>query len=212
MTEQVFPGLTLKAGWALWAAHESKYDATSFNPNNTVLPSDLNNGGRFHPFLDKQRRPVATRYASVHPAGAFAETLLRRDNGDPHPDILRINSYVLTLFSLNRDLEFTDLADESMPPEIQQWLLEGREAYLYLRDLAGSLHALFPKRHGIRWTSKQIGIEGFDSFVLFGDRCQQDDMVVLEQYPLTTGEGLRYLRGAAKLQSGVLPQSLLPSN
>lgn len=202
------PTETWKTPRCIYRVCRQSYPATSFNPNTQADLNDPENGGRFHPFLDKKGVKVPTLYAADHPNGAFAETIMRGDSPERAISITTIERSQFAYLYLDHDLTLVDLSSIDNP-KLKRWLKNGTNAYLALRKLAANIHKQQPDAHGLLWESKQLNAPGMMCMVLFGDRVDSGGITLIDDGPLSDPQNLRMLRQAAVATGYSLPEKYL---
>lgn len=204
-----WPSKTWAAGVTLFRVHPVRYNAGSFNPNTQSSSEDIEQGGRFHPFEDKEGRRIPTVYLADHPLGALAETLLRDSSGNRKLRIDDVRDNQLATLRFKKPLALVDLNHHSLSGGYKSLLMGDHRVYRATRLLAGSIYAGETWANGLCWNGKQLGISGMKCVVLFGDRIPSDEVEILESVKLAEEPGLSTLREAAVMRDFTLPDEFL---
>ena len=199
---------TLPAGQLLWCVHESRYAATSFNPNLGGHRDDIATGGRFHPFEDGAGRRVPTRYLADHPNGAFAETLMRESSMGRTLPPDTILDHRPSQVRTRRSLRLVDLGTIDPDGAFARAMQADASAYRQTRSVAATLHGSLPEVDGLLWSGVQLRTPGMECVVLFGDRVTEAALAAERTLELDVGEGLRRLEAAAMHRQVTLPSAL----
>lgn len=200
--------VSISKGVNFHLVYQNRYTATSFNPNTKNDSESTKTGGRFHPFESAEGLRIATKYGADHNNGAIGEVLMRDDEETKTISIKNIEENNLALITFKRDLLLVDLSDNSISEDISDLLKKGRKSYNDLRKLAATLFEMCPNADELRWHNKQINTPGMYSYVFFGgqNRVLDQDVKLINDNPLTHGEGLKALQSAATIFDFKLPE------
>jgi hypothetical protein len=189
----------LPAGSELWRCHETRFEATAFNPN--PVRSRVG-GGRFD---GTQEDPYPFLYAAPDPATALAEVLLR-DMEFSGPYSVRLVPWAdvvgrtLSKVRTTEDLLLVRLIEEEDLAAVFQTsrLLETTE-YHGTRQWASRMRGQVPDAPGLWWQSRWHRPRG--AMVLFGDRCGAEPLKAVPGHAHNLGT----LEGAAEANRLLAP-------
>jgi hypothetical protein len=184
-------------GREIFHIHPAQYPPTAFNPNTGRAR------GRFHPFYDRQRRPVPTWYGASDIQGVIAEVIFQNAAFDGVPRLVRrtlLKNLLLSRLSLTRDLRLADLTGHGLRRlglKRNQLLDTEADEYEQTVRWAEALYRSPRRPAGIIWISRQFDLS--TSVVLFGNRIPAE-LLELVDAPLSlfSGRDLMHVLEAAE--------------
>jgi hypothetical protein len=190
----------LAKGASLIRFHTPDYPGSSFNPNFGKSMDDATQGARFSPFPDPAGINVPSLYAGTTDFAAALESVFHDVRHIPNPlyPESKLRSYVLSRFSVNRNLKLLELINPQLrqvaAPHRAESLQEGElihtgpAQYPATRSWARHFHRSLKDLEGLVWRPR-LGGEGV-AYVFFGDRVTSDDFALTQdRTPIHAGPG-----------------------